>query len=302
MAKRYTVLVIPQGAHRVRRFSLPRIIIPLVALLVLASLGTAGYWFHKYSVLKGDMPDLAKMQDQNQRQDARITHFQNNIEAFKEQLKKIKSFNHRLRIMANLEKPGTPEDAFGVGGPEGHAAGTGVKLSHSRDERRIQALQRDLNLLKASVEAERQIQRELAKFLSERHSVLASTPSIWPVRGWVTSGFGRRISPFTGKRQHHSGLDISTRRGTPIKAPAAGVVTFVGREGSYGKLLVINHGHGLVTRYGHLHRYKVKVGDKVKRGDIIATVGNSGRSTGPHLHYEVLMSGVPTNPRYYILD
>jgi len=146
------------------------------------------------------------------------------------------------------------------------------------------------------------VQQQLAKFLKERRSVLAATPSIWPVRGWVTSSFGMRISPFTGRSQFHHGLDISTRTGSNIRAPADGVVTFVGRSGGYGKILVINHGNGLVTRYGHLRSFAVKIGQKVKRDQVIAYVGNSGRSTGPHLHYEVMLAGVPTNPMYYILE
>jgi murein DD-endopeptidase MepM/ murein hydrolase activator NlpD len=163
-------------------------------------------------------------------------------------------------------------------------------------------MRQELDELYAAGDAERQVQIELAKFLKERRSILASTPSIWPVKGWVTSGFGNRTSPFTGKKQFHAGIDISNKKGTPIVAPADGVVTFAGRRGSFGNMVMINHGHGLVTRYGHLSKFEVKVGQKVKRGQKIARVGNTGRSSGPHLHYEVLMSGVPTNPRYYILD
>ncbi|MCB2225189.1 MAG: M23 family metallopeptidase [Desulfarculaceae bacterium] len=204
--------------------------------------------------------------------------------------------------MANLDKPGAQEEIFGVGGREGTTSGAGIRLATTSAERRLQVLQRDLDRLSAASEAERQMQQHLAAFLHERRSILAATPSIWPVRGWVTSGYGRRISPFSKTSQFHAGLDISTRRGTPIVAPAPGVVTFAGREGGFGRMLAINHGHGIVTRYAHLNKIKVKAGQKVARGDAIATVGSTGRSTGPHLHYEVLLSGVPTNPMYYILN
>ncbi len=302
MAKKYTVIVIPEGTNRVKRFSLPRLLLPLVFIMVVGALGMAGYWFHQYQVLRDDLPDLAALKEQTRRQKVQISAFAGRLAAFESQMARLKTFNHRLRVMANLEKPGNPDTFFGVGGPEKHLGGQGVRLTNTAEERRLLAMQRKMDHLASEVEAERQIQEQLAKFLRERRSVLASTPSIWPVRGWVTSGFGYRRSPFTGKRQFHAGLDISTRRGTPIRAPADGVVTFVGREGGYGNMLVINHGHGLVTRYGHLSGFKVKLGQKVKRNQIIATVGNTGRSTGPHLHYEVLMAGVPTNPRYYILD
>jgi len=302
VAKKFTILVIPEGTNRVNRFSLPRFVLPLVLALVVGALGMAGYWFQQYHALQANLPDLRNLQEQTRRQEAQINAFATSLSDFKQQMTKLKSFNRRLRIMANLEKPANADSVFGVGGPEIHVGGSGIKLTNTMGERRVMNMQRDLDQLTSEAETERSIQKELAKFLQERRSVLASTPSIWPVHGWVTSGFGYRISPFTGKRQFHAGLDISTRPGTPIVAPADGVVTFVGREGGYGRMVAINHGHGLVTRYGHLNSHCVKVGQKIKRGQRLGGVGSSGRSSGPHLHYEVLMSGVPTNPRYYILD
>jgi murein DD-endopeptidase MepM/ murein hydrolase activator NlpD len=302
VARKFTVILIPEGTHRVRRLTLHGFVLPLVVVLFIAAVGMAAYWFHQYQVLSSELPDLEALQEQTRRQEAQIAAFAERLADFQHQMAKLKSFNHRLRVMANLAKPDNRGEFFGVGGPEAASSGPGVKLSNTLGERRLMAMQRDLDRLAREVEIEREIQRELAKFLRERKSVLASTPSVWPVRGWVTSGYGWRISPFTGKRQFHPGLDISTRWGTPIKAPAAGVVTFAGREGGYGLMVVINHGHGLVTRYAHMSKILVKPGQQVKRGDIIGKVGSTGRSSGPHLHYEVLMAGVPTNPRYYILD
>ena len=118
----------------------------------------------------------------------------------------------------------------------------------------------------------------------------------------MTSGFAYRRSPFTGRREFHKGLDIANRVGTPIIAPASGVVARTGREGGYGRTIVVNHGYGLSTRYAHLHRILVKPGQLISRGDKIALLGNSGRSTGSHLHYEVRLNSVPVNPSRYILD
>ncbi len=302
MLRKFTILVIPEGTHRVKRFSLHGLILPLTLLVLAVSLGLSGYWFYQYRSLQGSLPNVQALQNQNQRQEAQINAFARGLASLKEQVGKLKSFNYRLRVMANLEKKGEVEPMLGVGGPESAVAGPGVRLSSTARERQISNLQRDMATLSAETEAEQALQEELAKFLNERRSILASTPSLWPVRGWVTSGFGYRTSPWTGKRQFHAGLDISTRVGTPIVAPADGLVTFADSEGAYGRMLVINHGHGLVTRYGHLDTFKAKVGQKVKRGQMVATVGNSGRSTGPHLHYEILLSGVPANPRYYILN
>ena len=146
------------------------------------------------------------------------------------------------------------------------------------------------------------VHKELVEYLEDQKSLLASTPSIWPVRGWLTSTFGYRTSPFTGRREMHKGLDIATRSGTPIIAPADGLVVFSGREGGFGNMIVIDHGYGITTRYGHCSALDAKLGQKIKRGDVIARVGNTGRSTGPHVHYEVAVNGVPVNPSRYILN
>jgi murein DD-endopeptidase MepM/ murein hydrolase activator NlpD len=127
-----------------------------------------------------------------------------------------------------------------------------------------------------------------------------SAPSLWPVEGQVTGSFGERIDPFNGEGAFHSGVDIGSSFGHPIVAPADGVVTFTDLMGGYGKAIVINHGNGISTRYGHLSGYAVAVGQSVHRGDIIGYVGESGRSTGPHLHYEVRINDTPVNPYKYL--
>jgi murein DD-endopeptidase MepM/ murein hydrolase activator NlpD len=144
--------------------------------------------------------------------------------------------------------------------------------------------------------------RQLETFLRGQKARLASTPSIWPSRGWVTSGFGTRVDPYTGKRTMHRGVDIANQPGVPVIAPARGVVTFRGTSGGFGKVIVLDHGYGIRSRYGHLEEYKVQLGDHLDRGDIVGTIGNTGRSTGPHLHYEVEVNGIAENPKNYILE
>jgi murein DD-endopeptidase MepM/ murein hydrolase activator NlpD len=143
---------------------------------------------------------------------------------------------------------------------------------------------------------------DLWESLSERQSLLNATPNIRPAKGWFTSRFGYRISPFTGRPALHTGLDIAAAPGSPVYAPGDGMVTFAGYDEGYGKMITIDHGYGLTTRYGHNAQIYVQVGQKVQRWDVIASVGNTGRSTGPHLHYEVRVNGVPRDPALYILD
>lgn len=137
--------------------------------------------------------------------------------------------------------------------------------------------------------------------LSERQSLLVSTPSIKPTRGWYTSRFGYRADPYTNRPEMHAGLDMAAPPGTPVYAPADGVVSYVGYEAGYGKLVSIDHGYGVVTRFGHNSRVFVEQGQKIHRWDVISAVGNSGRSTGPHLHYEVRIHGIAVDPTNYIL-
>jgi len=127
-----------------------------------------------------------------------------------------------------------------------------------------------------------------------------AAPNLWPVQGQVTGSFGERIDPFNGEGAFHSGVDIGSSYGAPIIAPADGVVTFTDTLGGYGKAIMIDHGNGISTRYGHLSGFAVTAGQRVHRGDVIGYVGESGRSTGPHLHYEVRINDVPVNPYRYL--
>ena len=142
--------------------------------------------------------------------------------------------------------------------------------------------------------------KEISSYLNKQRSILAATPSIWPINGWITSGFGKRASPLTGEPGRHYGVDIANVVGTPIHATADGLVVYAGWENGYGRVVVIEHGYGFSTRYGHCSSVDVKVGDEVKRGQIISYVGSSGRSTGSHLHYEVRIHGIPVDPEKYL--
>jgi murein DD-endopeptidase MepM/ murein hydrolase activator NlpD len=142
---------------------------------------------------------------------------------------------------------------------------------------------------------------EVYELGQEKLSYWSSTPSIWPVHGWVTSDFGGRINPITGMPKFHEGIDIAAPYGSPIYAPSDGMISFSGYKGGYGNALVLDHGYGVSTLYGHTSTILVKEGEKVRRGQLIALVGSTGAATGPHLHYEVHVDGVPTDPMKFIL-
>jgi murein DD-endopeptidase MepM/ murein hydrolase activator NlpD len=138
--------------------------------------------------------------------------------------------------------------------------------------------------------------RNVRKVVERRGELAAATPSLWPAHGWVTGYFGQRSDPFTGEAGFHQGIDISTEKGQPVYATADGTTESAAYSGDYGNLIVLRHGFGLVTHYGHLSAYAVRPGQAVRRGQIIGYVGSTGRSTGSHLHYEILVNGKVLNP------
>jgi murein DD-endopeptidase MepM/ murein hydrolase activator NlpD len=138
--------------------------------------------------------------------------------------------------------------------------------------------------------------------VDKRNQLAAATPSIWPTHGWLSSSAGYRSDPFTGERDFHPGLDISADKGDPIYSTADGIVTHAASAGNYGNLVIVDHGYGLETRYGHMSAFKVKMGQKVKRGDLLGLVGSTGRATSSHLHYEVRANGRILNPLQLLLN
>jgi murein DD-endopeptidase MepM/ murein hydrolase activator NlpD len=138
--------------------------------------------------------------------------------------------------------------------------------------------------------------------VDKRNQLAAATPSIWPTHGWLSSSMGNRADPFTGERDFHPGLDISADKGAPIYSTADGKVTHAASAGNYGNLVIVDHGYGIQTRYGHMSAFKVKVGQAVKRGDLLGLVGATGRATSSHLHYEVRANGRILNPLQLLLN
>ena len=140
----------------------------------------------------------------------------------------------------------------------------------------------------------------IEEIFQQRATTRRMTPNVWPVKGTITSHYGERLDPFSGDAENHLGLDISALYGASVRAPADGKVIYAQRMAAYGNLLIIDHGNGLTTRYGHLSRFIASVGQKVKRNEVVALVGNTGRTTAPHLHYEVRLNDRPRNPRNYL--
>src|SRR5690349_6118991 len=294
-------------------------------LVVLALAGALAHYFQVVGkVAENELIRAENLELQNRWREA-----EQKFAHINDELDRVKRLNANLRHITSLNDPdrklNMPQPEPGQAPPEyvggdhasepaqagiamgGPLAGGEGRMIADGDAKPTPApedpdLLKSLDNLDKKVKAQEQEARALKSYFEDQQALLASAPSIWPVRGWVTSDFSVRLDPYTGERVMHEGMDVATGMGTPVRAPADGTVVFAGQEGGYGHVLVLDHGYGLKTRYGHLQRIDVKVGEKVKRGQFIAAVGNTGRSTGPHLHYEVRVNGVPDNPRKFILE
>ncbi len=223
------------------------------------------------------------------------------IEGFEQRVSRVRAEVDSWRYLReNIWQPfgpdvGAPVRGTGVGGGTAtrHLENTGPRLS----------ILDELDQLTAVVTEEGDSLRTLERFIGKAGKVLASLPSRWPVRGPVNSDFGGRSSPWSSSSsEFHSGLDIGATRGTAVFAPAPGTVVFAGQHAEYGVTLVIDHGNDIKTLYGHLTKVTVAQDQKVQRGQPVGLTGNTGRSSGPHLHYEIQVKGQPVNPRSYLWD
>jgi len=300
--KKYTIMILPDETTRVRKYRVPRNMVRgLLVVLAVFVLGL-GYLVTDYYGVKKMVTELDRLRLEARQQQQQLVTFAKSFDDLQGEMTRLRQFDMKLRVMADLDGVVYPEQIMGIGGenPEPFNPLEG-ELSF-QDQTIISSMNRSLDRLKTEVSIQERSFQELVEYLEDQKSLLASTPSIWPVKGWLTSTFGYRSSPFTGRRELHKGLDIATRSGTPVIAPADGLVVFAGREGGFGNMIIIDHGYGITTRYGHCSSLEAKLGQKIKRGDVVARVGNTGRSTGPHVHYEVAVNGVSVNPSRYILN
>lgn len=307
MDKRFlTLFVLTNDASKARQFKLPFKSLKIAGAVSALFAIVFAFMLVDYARLKAVDLQYGSIGVASAENKLTLQAFASRIKDLEGQLAKLSLFDKKIRIIANMEKePGqagtSDQQLLGMGGDsvveEEMFTRPGAKV-----EELVDKMKDDLKNLEHMATTQEESFVELKDYLSKRSAMLASTPSIWPAKGWVTSNYGSRVSPFTGNPQHHTGLDIANRIGTPVVSPADGIVVESGRDTSLGKFISISHGYGIKTVYGHLSETLVRAGQKVKRGDKIANMGNTGRSTGPHLHYAVTVNGLNVNPEKYIVD
>ncbi len=297
--RQYTVLLVSEHSQAIRKFHLPRAWLRngAVALgaFALAGMITGGHYLSLLRVAS----DNRALKEENAQLRSQILLVREKVAHISATLDRVERFDAKLRNgVTQLQDPERNLAIGPVGNPETAAIPAPPPAAHEN----LSALPAKLATLDDEASRQESSLRELQGYFDDQASLLSSAPSQWPTRGWVTSDFGVRLDPYSAERMMHRGLDIATPYGQPVYAPSDGVVAFVGSGGGYGKELVLDHGYGVKTRYGHLSEVFVKRGEAVKRGARVAAVGNTGRSTGPHLHYEVRVNGIPENPRKFILE
>jgi murein DD-endopeptidase MepM/ murein hydrolase activator NlpD len=297
----FNILIFGHKTSRTRHFRIHKKTFKIGLYLLAFTILFTTFFFCDYIQVKKRAFELNRLRQETQTQRSQIQFFSARIEDLEKQLTKLKDFDRKIRIIANLEKGTEMTPFMGMGGPS--PSDIREKLKGEKSENGlIQQMRSDIERLQSEAMSREESLSEIEKLLKNKKEMLAHTPSIWPVMGWVTSGFGFRINPFTGLTQMHEGIDISNKIGTPVISSASGIISDTGSDFSHGKFVVISHGFGMTTRYIHLNKILVRAGQKVTRGDKIGEVGTTGRSTGPHLHYEVRVNGIPVNPMRYILN
>lgn len=328
----YTIVIFRGSTAKPLRFSFPRKLVRKILIVcgvfVLANILVLSH----YVVRTGEVWELSAFRAEAMSTREQTAAFSTAVEDLKKRLTSMKEVNQRLRVMLGIEAPKAGDMVNGRGGedvplPEGNVlplseknqrsevgglpgstdlaqAGMGQSAGSSNltEEEMLASIKEGIDWLSKEATIQEQFLQELSLAAEQKSSRWAATPSIWPVKGWVTSGFGPRVSPFTEKPAWHDGLDIGAVANAPVQAPAQGRVTMVGFDPKLGNLVKLDHGFGIETLYGHLSKVLVKEGQRVKRGEVVGLVGSSGLATGPHLHYMVKVYGQTLDPIKYILE
>lgn len=322
MANRYyTLLIIPEKTSQVRRIVLPSWIVKGSVMVGIFFIGIAGIMMVDYWYVMDQIDQTKELKLENRRLVQEVQVFKNKMSSLENALDRIQTFATRLRVITNIEdkeamakrltQPQPPSQAVAKeqAPPETSDLHRSMPFSPNAsvpDEIRLKKDKEELDLKidvlsQETYNVENELQ-DLYELLIDQKNFLAALPTRRPTIGYITSGFGIRESPYGGGEKMHEGLDIANYPGTPIVATAYGVVTFSGRRAGYGKTVIVDHGYGIETWYAHANELLVREGQKVRRGIRIAKIGSTGRSTGPHVHYEVRVNGIPVDPRPYILE
>jgi murein DD-endopeptidase MepM/ murein hydrolase activator NlpD len=304
--KSFTIIIMPEGVKgKYRTIELSKKTIKIMV----SALGVFVFIFLfiiiDYFNVKSTAILVKKLENENKTQAQKIVMLEDTMKDLNAKLTKFEEYKRKLNIIAGLESPmSLTEIGQGDIPLQNSVPPTKNNINNSiNPQKKITLNQPDkVELIKNKANKIEKNLDFLYNYFKEQQKILASTPSIWPTRGIITSTFNWRIDPFTGLREFHYGIDIATQLGNPVKATADGIIVESAFKKDFGNYVAILHSYGFKTIYAHLKKRLVRVGQKVKRGDSIGLVGSTGKSTAPHLHYEVRVHNKPVNPLDYILE
>ena len=322
MGKIHITLTPSSPDKKVKRFSLRRIIPVLIIVTIVTSILTLSilynYYHSNYCLTSNKLKELKGVKEENKNLKTELVALTKDTEELRQALVNLKKYNQNIRDMINVSNNKNSsekekinmklrtvfsynENIFQQGIPMG---GGDFRLHYQDPQRLIKSMQNNINKINHEIPEQRNNLNNLQEKVEKHNEKLAATPSIWPLadkgKGYISSDFGWRNDPTTSEREFHEGLDIAVWYNTPVLSTANGRVYFAGWSAGYGWTVKVKHGFGFKTLYAHLNRIKVKKGQHISRGQVVGLSGNSGRSTGPHLHYEVKVDNIPKNPRKYI--
>lgn len=291
------LILLPEGSSQKREYRISRTKTVLFVILVIGFVSTITFTASRFMSSHMTRLALSDVLNENNALHQQLELISERLVEVDSQLIELSSSDDQLRLMADIPRIDPDVRRVGVGG---------VVIPNSDNITNDQELNQiilDLEMIERELKLQRQSFSDIEQQFVQKADLVAHIPSIRPVSGgFISSAFGYRNDPFTGRRTHHNGLDISVERGTPVYAPADGKVIFAKRAPGFGNLVTIDHGYGFRTAYGHLSKINVKKGQSVERWMKIGEVGSTGRSTGTHLHYEVHIDKKPVDPTEYIFN
>ncbi len=337
MNKYYTLIFVPEKGKKTYTFNIPTAVLRFVSVTLAGLILVCGVFAYDYWKVIQQIYENKYLTLENRQLKEQIQIFQMKINTISEDLRRLNTFEKKLRIMTGLEQLPTMttynqlnvDNEFHFMDPATHPMYSGLKTDYEKKIAKNLGFKQGYQLAKgwstitgnsfqmaedfASFDVKFEQVHDVLALMEERihlldqslldkQSFLLSTPTLQPAKGWITSYFGQRISPYSGGMKMHEGVDVAAPYGTTIVAPADGIVVFSGIKSGFGKFVQIDHGYGMETLYAHSQDLFVHSGDRIKRGERIAAVGNTGHSTGPHLHYEVRVNGIAVDPLFFILD
>jgi murein DD-endopeptidase MepM/ murein hydrolase activator NlpD len=281
-----------------RTFSVSKRAMTIAVTLVAVFIGFSAFWGFRSFTDAVNRAKLTELEQENELLRSEVAKLSDKVVGLEGAMAGHVEFEEQVRILADLDPMDEDTWEVGVGGPQLVTAADLLEPGGGN----LTSLNQDVDRLLRQIRLQRHSYSEILERLKERSDDLNHLPSIRPVDvGYISSYFGRRTDPFTGRKSRHEGVDFSARQGSNVYATADGVVCHSKYDRGYGYTIRVDHGNGVITKYAHNAKLLVKKGKKVKRGDVIAYLGNSGRSTAPHLHYEVKVNGIAQNPLNFIL-